>query len=221
MRIGLLFLVLAVGLGALAMLEGGLALLALWPAIALGVVSAGYLGLGARIFGKRADGTHPPWARVLLAPYLGLAWIIWQGLRRSSVRPYSLVAPRLYLGRRLYHHELPPDVALVVDLTAELTETSAVREGRDYRALPALDAHVPDAAQWDALVAEVAASDAIIFVHCAAGHGRSAAFLAAVLIHRGLARDVDEAERMIQRARPSIRIRSAQRALVARMVRGS
>lgn len=221
MQLGVLFVLLASVFSAVAVLEGGWAYLALWPALAFGVIGAGYLGLGARVFGKRADGTLPIVIRIVLAPYLGLAWIVWQALRRSrSVKPYALVAPGLYLARRLHHHELPEGVETIVDLTAEFAAPKGVRTGRAYHALPSLDAHVPDEVRWHALVDEIARSNAVILVHCAAGHGRSAGFVAAVLIRRGLATDLEDAERIIKLARPSIRIRRTQRTLVSRTVRG-
>lgn len=213
-RLGILFVVVGLALAGAACVEGAAAFLLLWPALSFALVGAGYLGLGARVFGKRADGTLPLWSRVVFAPYLGIAWIVWQGLRRTRVLPHALVAPGLYLSRRLHAHELPEGVERVVDLTAEFDEHAGVRAGRTYHALPALDGHVPNEAAWHALVDEVAASPAVALVHCAAGHGRSAAFVAAVLIRRGLARDFAEAERIIKAVRPSIRIRGAQRALV-------
>jgi len=58
-----------------------------------------------------------------------------------------------------------------------------------------------------------------MYIHCAQGRGRSAAVAAALLIRKGLAADVDEAERMLRAARPSIRISPAQRRLVAKISR--
>lgn len=219
MRLGILFVTLGAALAAMGLIERGWVLLALWPALSVLLVGAGYLGLGVRVFGKRADGTLPIATRIVLAPYLALAWCIWQLLRRSRVKPYALVSPGLYLARRLHHHELPEGVETIVDLTAEFAVPPGVSTGRAYHALPSLDGHVPDEASWQALVGQIAASKGVALVHCAAGHGRSAAFVAAVLIRRGLAKDVDDAERLIKRVRPSIRIGPAQRALVAKTVR--
>jgi hypothetical protein len=58
-----------------------------------------------------------------------------------------------------------------------------------------------------------------IYIHCAQGRGRSAALAAALLIARGMAANVDEAEAALSRARPSVRLNSAQRAWVARVIR--
>lgn len=216
MLLGALFLLLGIAFGVLGLIEGGFGYAFLWPALCFALVGAGYLGLGSRVFGKRADGSLPIASRIVFAPYLGLAWLIWQALRRTRVRPYDLVSPRLYLARRLHARELPADVELIVDLTAEFAVPRGVALGRTYRALPSLDAHVPDALRFEQLVDEVARSEAVTLVHCAAGHGRSAAFVAAVLIRRGVAADIDEAERLIKAVRPSIRIRRVQRALAMR-----
>lgn len=217
---GVLFLILGAAMAALGVLGGGASLVWLWPATSFIIVGLGYLGLGARVTGKRPDGTLPIWSRVLLAPYMGLAWLIWQALRRSpNVKPYALVAPRLYLSRRLHAHELPEDVTMVVDLTAEFEAPAALRAGRTYHALPSLDGHVPDEDAYRALVVQVAGAEGTALIHCAAGHGRSATFLASVLIERGLAADVAEAELLIKASRPSIRIGAAQRALVMRAAR--
>ena len=67
----------------------------------------------------------------------------------------------------------------------------------------------------DALVEE-AFSAGSVFVHCANGHGRSAAFAAALLLRRGLARDVAEAMGIIRRARPACRLNPVQTALAGR-----
>src|SRR5947209_17823719 len=56
------------------------------------------------------------------------------------------VVPGIWVGRRAYARELPPDITLVVDLTAEFPEPRAVRAGRSYVCLPTLDATAPDAA---------------------------------------------------------------------------
>ena len=215
-RLGILFLVLAAGLTALALVGGGGSLLWLWPAASFAVVALGYLGLGSRVFGKRADGTLPLRTRLGMFPYLVLAWVIWQGLRRTRVPPYSLVAPGIYLSRRLKPEELPPEVELIVDMTSEFETSMAWRAGRRYRALPTLDAHVPADDEFALAVEEVAASSEVVLVHCAAGLGRSASFVAAVLIRRGLAGDFAEAERILRAQRP-IRIGRAQRELVLRV----
>ena len=101
----------------------------------------------------------------------------------------------------------------VVDLTAELPAAEAVRAREGYLCSPVLDGTSPDAATLALLVARLRHLEGVL-VHCVAGHGRSATLAAALLIERGIARDVDEAEALMRRRRPGIRLSSAQREAV-------
>jgi protein-tyrosine phosphatase len=65
------------------------------------------------------------------------------------------------------------------------------------------------------MVERVAAVDCPVYVHCAHGYGRAAMLAAAVLIARGHAANLDEAERLLKRARPKIHLARRQRRLVA------
>jgi protein-tyrosine phosphatase len=65
-----------------------------------------------------------------------------------------------------------------------------------------------------ALAREVAAVSGPVFIHCAAGRRRSATLAAAVIIARGLARDVDAAEALMKLKRPVVRLGQQQRALL-------
>lgn len=98
----------------------------------------------------------------------------------------------------------------------------AVQTGEDpyasrvYRWVPALDMIAPSVTELVAGVQEVLMfqhkyPDAPVFVHCANGHGRSAAFAACLLVAMGRADGVDEAERIMQRARKSIHLQPRQR----------
>jgi hypothetical protein len=195
-------LLLALAVGLAAPLPG-------WPALAFVVVAAGYATLGPRVFGKRPDGTLPAANVALLLPFLLLAWAIWHVRRLVPLEPaWHEVTPGLLLGRRLLGRELP-GVGLVVDFTSEFAEPRAVRSHPGYRCLPTLDACAPhDPERFRALVAEVAAFDGRVYVHCANGHGRSAVFAAAVLVARGL--EFKEALRTVRAARPSVRLNRVQ-----------
>lgn len=133
------------------------------------------------------------------------------------------MAPGLWIGRRVSSRCLPPGTTLVVDLTSEFWEPWRVRhapEGgptaRRYVCLPILDHGVPDGAAFRALVERVAKEKGTVFVHCAQGFGRSAVFAAAVMIRRGLARDLDDAVDQLKRVRPSVRLSAEQKKLVTR-----
>jgi protein-tyrosine phosphatase len=127
------------------------------------------------------------------------------------------VAPGLWLGRRPLRREVPADVVLVVDLTAEFFAARGVRAGREYLALPTLDGTAPDEAALRAAVARLADHPGPVYLHCAAGHGRSALLAAALLLARGLAADHHQAEARLRQVRPRVRLTRRQRQLLRRL----
>jgi protein-tyrosine phosphatase len=220
MKYALIFSLIGVLLLLLAVEGGGLCWFLLWPALDGLLLSGAYAGLGPRVCGKRADGRLAWWAVVLLLPYLGLTWLVWHlSWFVSRELPCHEVAPTLWVGRRPFAHELPPGVSLVVDLTAEFVAHPEVLRGRTYLCLPTLDMSAPDEKAFQHLVSRVAGWQGIVYVHCAAGHGRSATVAAAVLIVRGLANSVEEAEELMRKVRPGIRLAPAQRSLLRRITR--
>ena len=90
--------------------------------------------------------------------------------------------------------------------------------GRSYLCLPTLDALAPPLAAMRELVKQVAAWPGTAYVHCAAGHGRSALVAAAVLLARGLAADPKEAQRLVRKARPGVSLNKSQRRLLELLV---
>jgi protein-tyrosine phosphatase len=221
MKYVIVFSLFALYLLALAVLLGGLGWLLLWPAVSFLLLAAAYAGLGPRIYGKRPDGRLAWWAVLLLLPFLLLTWGLWHLARLFSKEACAHeVAPGLWVGRRPFAHELPPDVGLVVDLTAEFIVARGVTTGRSYLCLPTLDALAPDEGAVRELVAAVAGSTTAVYIHCAAGHGRSAMVAAAVLLARGLAADAKEAEALLRKARPGIRLTPSQRQLLERLRSG-
>jgi protein-tyrosine phosphatase len=202
-----------------AFLVGAWGWLLLWPAVSFLVLAAAYAVLGPCVFGKRPDGRLAWWSLLVLLPVLLLLWGLWRLVRLFSREPVCTeVAPGLWLGRRAFVRELPPGVLLVVDLTAEFPAPSGIRSGRDYLALPTLDGIAPDEDSFRAALARVAACPGPVYIHCAQGHGRSALLAAAVLLRRGLAGDVRQAEAMLRQARPGVRLKPGQRRLLLRVV---
>lgn len=185
-----------------------------WPAVAFGLVGLGYAGLGARPFLKGAHGRRHPVATVLLAPYLAIAWLVLLALRLRSEPAYHEVRPRLFIGRRpLRASELPEGVSLIVDLTSEFPKLHP--EGVQYMCLPTLDGSAPnDLEAARAVVRQVLEHDGIVYVHCAAGHGRSAAIVASVLVAEGRATDVRHAIEVMRKVRPGVGLSRSQRAFV-------
>jgi protein-tyrosine phosphatase len=212
------YAVFAVAALAVAPLFGSFAWLPLWLALSNGLLAYAYASNRVAIFGKRRDGTIAPFNLVLMLPYLLLVWaFFWLKLAGLRSEPCShLVAPGVYLGRKPRAHELPEDCRLVVDLTCEFFEARSVVGAYAYRCLPILNRHAPSDAELAALLSELRDHDAPIYLHCGAGRGRSAMVAAALLVLRGHAQDVAEAEAQLKRARPGVHLHPAQSALIDR-----
>ena len=188
-----------------------------WSGASFIAVALAYVRQRPEIFGKRPDGTLTPWHVVLLWPYLLFTWVAWfLGSRLSREAAGHLIAPGLWLGRRAFGREIPPDVSLIVDLTAEMPEPASARRGRTYLCLPTLDGSVPDRAKLRTLVETITAWPGGVYVHCALGRGRSALVVAAVLLARGVVPDFAGASQMLKKARPSVWMNAAQRAYMGR-----
>jgi protein-tyrosine phosphatase len=219
MKYAFVFGLLSVYVFAAAYLLGGWGWLLAWPAVSFLLVTAAYLGLGPRIFGKRSDGRHAWWAVALLLPFLLLTWVVWHLLRLVSREDAcNEVAPRLWLGRRPLAAELPPGVDLVVDLTAEFTASAAVVTGRSYLCVPVLDTLAPSEQQLRDVIEHTAGWPGVVYIHCAQGHGRSALVAAALLLRRGLAVDAADAVALLRQARPRVGLQRSQRQLLHRFV---
>lgn len=192
----------------------------IWPAVSLLAAGLAYLYLGPALFGKTPQGTRRWTSRVLLMPYCGANWAGWRLLRFIVKEDcWNEAAPKLYIGRRAYVHELPADVGLVVDLTAEFIEPVTVRTGRTYKSFPILDAHIPHRDEEVlALVQELATTEETVYIHCAEGHGRAAMIVALVLVARGVANDAESALAHLKTVRPKTSLRPHQRAALERWI---
>lgn len=212
MLIALLFGSLALASLAWAVKLGGLALALLWPATACGLVSLAYALNRPSMVGKRADGTVPWWLTLLYLPVLLALWGRWHALRAMKLEePWVRVAPGLWLGRRPLAGELPPEVELAVDLTVEWHRAAGL-EALPHRRLVCLDGMpFPSLSALRSLVDELSDEPRQLYVHCAAGHGRSALVVVALMIRRGLADSPEDAEAQLKALRPRVHITRGQR----------
>lgn len=178
-------------------LMSGMALLAAgilapaWPwlylAASLALVALAYARRNAAFLCKR-HGRHPAWIWLLFWPYLAgyaLTWLLvrWRHRGQPAFRP---AADGLLVGRRLSDGEaqqLPPGCS-IIDLSAELSETSALRQAR-YRHFPLLDLHAPTRKQVRRIIAAIHAERTQgrpVYLHCAMGYSRSL-FIARIYLH--------------------------------------
>jgi protein-tyrosine phosphatase/membrane-associated phospholipid phosphatase len=184
--------------------------LLLWPAIALGIVTAAYFGLGPGIF-RKTNGLLPWSSRWALGPCLlgqrlSLLYYRWQ------CRAWDEVTPRVWIGRKLSRREaaaaVHAGVTAVLDLTAEFSEVEPFRR-LTYLNLPILDLTAPTGLHLSEMTAFIAeqSRNGIVYVHCKIGYSRSAAAIAAYLLTTGQAATVSESLSILRSRRPSIVIR--------------
>jgi protein-tyrosine phosphatase/membrane-associated phospholipid phosphatase len=196
---------------------GGIALWLCWPGAALALVALNYAAFGAPGFQKDAHGRPSFAARWLLMPYRIGAWInarLWTRREPATVR----VASGVLLGRMPTTREARQlGITHLVDLSAELSSPRGV----DARAVPMLDLIAPDAERLR-VAAEVIETQRLasgdtgtVLVCCALGYSRSAAAVAAWLLHTGRAERVDEAIERLRRERPNLVLYDAHRLALA------
>lgn len=191
--------------------------LLIWIAACSFVVASGYTSFGARVLGKRSNGDLPVVHRAVLLPFFVVTWASWHLSALARERPYDRVGSGLYLGRLPRPGDLPSDVAVLVDLTAEFEVDRRLRRELEYLCLPTLDGTAPDESGCLAIVERLRVHPGPVYVHCAYGHGRSALVAAALLLARGEARTIAEAVTQLQAARPRVALTAPQRASLERM----
>ena len=222
MRIGKVFIAAGLTMAAIGValpISGGhfAWVLLAWLGMSLLVVGAGYLGVGARVLGKRSDGSLPRSRVFLLLPYFAITWGAWHLIRLGTERCWHEVAPGVYVGRRPLRGELPEDVKWVVDLTAEFPKARSVPIDCRYETLPTLDGHVPAADVLVDLAVRVSKFTEPVYIHCAQGHGRAVVAAASVLIARGVVTDGSSAEQLLRGIRSGIHLSSGQRNMIERI----
>ncbi len=212
MRTGIAHLLLAAALAATALLARGPWLLALYPALSLSIVAAAYLLGRPGLLGKGLAGRRSPAMSALLLPYvLALRLVLYLEALPGGAPPWTEVAEGLCLGGMARFDAMPPGVDLVVDLSAELAADPRVVAGRTYVNLPALDGLPADPAALRELADRIAAWPGRALIHGTRGRGRSAALMAAVMVRRGLAPDLDAALARIAALRPGVAPSADQR----------
>ncbi len=189
---------------------GGVGWLAVWVGVAFLWLAVVYGLDRPQWLGKSAEGRMRPLTVALFFPYFGFTWTMWHLFHGITSEPACHeVAPGLWLGRRPIRVTLDPRVSLIVDCTGEFP--AARRAGCTYALAPALDARAPAPPDLDRVVALAATWDGAVYVHCAAGHGRSALVAALVVLRRGLATDLNAAEQLLRSRRPAVRLHTPQR----------
>jgi len=205
----------AIATGALALVAAvlnGAFLWLLWPAIALGAVSAAYLGFGPPLFAKGADGRIDWATRLILLPYLLGARLNARLWTRNEPRRVE-IADGVWLGRFPSAADCK-DMKSVVDMTCEFSRPAFPGT---WAAVPMLDLAAPEVAALRAAVEKIEKmrSQGPVLVCCALGYGRSAAVLAVWLVRTQRAPDLPAALRHLKEKRPRLALNARQLRAVA------
>lgn len=191
-----------------------------WPALSFALVALGYFKLGAWMLGKQEDGTRKVWGYLLGGPFILFMHVLRFLLTKARWReaPWNEVATGIYVGRIVPLSALPKDAVTIVDLTSELLEDPAIRAAKNYICLPTLDGSAPDLDALVDLLRQREQWPGAIYVHCAAGHGRSALVAACLVVLGGFAETIDEAMILMKEKRAKVHLVPLQRSAAMRAI---
>lgn len=193
---------------------GGWGWLLVWPGMGNLLLAAAFFSGRPALLGKGPKGRRHLLARLLLLPYNLFLDLFHRLMNRRDSRFTAVeVAPGLFLGGYPGARPLPSEVDLVVDVASELPRAPASR-GLDYLHVPCLNRRAPDGAVLSGALPGLARHAGGILIHCGAGKGRSAALAMAVLVARGDAETLAEAEKLLRRLRSGVSPHPVQRRLV-------
>lgn len=173
----------------------------LWPAIAVLLVSAGYMGLGTAVFQKNINGELSLSARIFLLPYLAGAKLS-KYLFSRYIPKTSAICEGIYLGA-FPVSQIQQNA--VLDLTTEFHKSS--QQKLAWRTIPLMDLLVPgerDIVNALAELHQLHQSHSTVLICCALGLSRSATIAAAWLLTRGYANSVEQAIGLIASQRPQV-----------------
>jgi len=133
-------------------------------------------------------------------------------MRDFESRAWDEVTPQVWMGRLLSRREavsaVGAGVTAVLDLSAEFSEAAPFR-AVVYHNIPILDLTAPTRDQLREMAAFIdeRSQSGIVYVHCKIGYSRTAAAVAAYLLHSGKAGNVSEAIAMLRQVRPRLVVR--------------
>ena len=189
-----------------------------WSGISFLTIGCAYGGVGAKVFGKKSNGSMSRLSVCLLLPYLLLTWILWH-IQRWISQEYCCheIVTGIWLERRPFLNELPDNISLIIDLTAEFFEPSHIIADKTYICIPTLDTSVPPDSVFQALIDTILSWQGNIYIHCALAYGRSATVVAGILLAKGLVDNINQAEKLLKAKRPGIKFSQEQKNMLKRV----
>ncbi len=187
-------------------------LVSLWCTGAAVLLFLAYEENDSTCFSKQEDGRLPLISWIVFSPYLIPLWTRQIFLTRlSRENSHDKLVDGIFIGRRPSRlRDIPSRTAVCVDLVAEFPASPAELnyEGR-YVSFPILEASFRSC---EALIACIdSLPESGLYIHCAQGHGRTGFFSCALLLRRCTAKTLPEAEAMVARVRPGVKLRKGQR----------
>ncbi|KAJ7523723.1 hypothetical protein O6H91_18G060200 [Diphasiastrum complanatum] len=167
------------------------------------------------LFAKTPQGSFPWWSRLLFHPYL-LSAQAYVALRRlATLEPlYTEICDGIFVGGwPLWANDMPPGNPAVIDCTCELPRRTLTAH-LPYLCIPTWDTRAPSPTQIEVAVrwaVEKRAHRYPVYIHCAFGHGRSVTVVCALLMALGVVETWRDAENLVKRHRPCIRLNKPQK----------
>lgn len=167
------------------------------------------------LLGKNTDGSFPIWSMIMFSPFL-LFVRMFSTLRRilSNEEPYSEICEGVYVGGwPSCLDQFPPKNPAIIDCTCEFPRKSEFSKN-GYLCIPTWDTRSPQPSEVESAVkwaCRKRSQGVPVFIHCAYGHGRSVAVTCALLVALGVVDNWKDAEKLIQKRRPYIRMNSLHR----------
>lgn len=197
-----------------------IALLAIWSAISLLLVSAAYAFNLAMIFRKRRNGRIPLYIKLFFVPFLlGAQLINIRQRHKDKVPALQQVEKNLYLACRLMRADIESlkaeGVRAVLDVTCEFDglDWSLQGEDFDYLNIPVLDHAVPSHAQLNQAIRWIhrqVTQNRPVVVHCALGRGRSVMVMAAYMLSKNPSVDIEDVLEKIRHRRETAQLNARQ-----------
>ncbi|WP_392552759.1 phosphatase PAP2/dual specificity phosphatase family protein [Orbus wheelerorum] len=180
---------------------GANAIWLLWLALSLAITALNYSFIGARGFQKQQNGHFTFVVGSLLLPYRLIMWLN-SRLWTWHDDKFNRISHNLYLGRIPGRNTLKNNhFNTIIDLCAEL---SMPLYNGNYTLIPVLDMTTPslDDCQKGVDAINKGMMTGNVLVCCALGYSRSATIILAWLLSNGIAKQLDDAIKILKKARP-------------------
>ena len=159
----------------------------------------------------------------LLFPFLFIKYLAFVIQSFGKEKPISQITDRIFIGQQLlwFHEKIfrEKNIGAVLDITVENREPYFIARDKsvNYLRIPVLDKTSPSIKQLEQGVVwglEQVSQGRNLYVHCGAGHERSATFVCAMLLRLKLYKTLEQSIIQVQRIRPKVRFVGGQQMIL-------